>query len=121
VTTERRKVSSYELVDHGIENPQYFQGCGTSFTDFDEVVTGIGDNPAEAIDDALEAIAQGELNIDVEDLEARILADEGWSEFPDTPSAYSDTIDEVEAPDGMGESPYYFVSIRYSVADPDPS
>jgi hypothetical protein len=120
VTTERRKVSSYELVDHGIENPQYFQGCGTEFTDFDDVVTGIGDNPAEAINDALEAIAQGELNIDVEDLEARILADEGWSEFPDTPSVQDYIAENCEPDDDDSDEPpdlYYHVSIRYNVAD----
>ena len=48
----------YEVVDHGIEYPQYFQGCGTSFTDYDWCVTGIGDDFNEALDDALENVSQ---------------------------------------------------------------
>jgi hypothetical protein len=56
-TTPEHCIASYEIVDHGIEHSQYFQGCGTSYTDFDECVTGCGDNALEAFDDALEQIA----------------------------------------------------------------
>ncbi len=48
---------TYELIDHGIHHPDYFQGCGTAFTDYDHLVTGIGDNLAEAIEDCLEQMA----------------------------------------------------------------
>jgi len=43
----------------GIHNPDdgTFQGAGTSGTEFDEVFVGIGDTPAEALDDALESAA----------------------------------------------------------------
>ncbi len=47
----------YQVVDHGWDGDQYFQGCGTSGTPFDNVVTGHGDTPREAIDDALEQMA----------------------------------------------------------------
>lgn len=53
-----RKIEDFEIVDHGLENPQYFQGCGVSFTEFVTCSTGIGDNPAEALDDALDSLAQ---------------------------------------------------------------
>jgi hypothetical protein len=52
------RIDDFELIDHGIEHPQYFQGCGVAFTSFENVVTGIGNNRDEAIDDCLEQIAQ---------------------------------------------------------------
>ncbi|CAE7860342.1 unnamed protein product [Symbiodinium microadriaticum] len=132
-----KKVTSFEGLDHGIENPQFFQGCGTSFTSFDHVATGIGDNPAEALEDCLEMIAQGEHNVDTDDLKARILAEynEG-QEFPETPSAHAELMsangfgdddrpeDEDEADDWEAakesfndsvDSNYYHYSIRYNV------
>jgi hypothetical protein len=57
------QVADYEIVDHGIEHEQYFQGCGTAFTGFDECFTGIGNNPHEALEDALEAAAQSDWDI----------------------------------------------------------
>ena len=108
MTTKR--VEDYELLDHGIENPQYFQGCGTSLTQYDEVVTGIGDSPAEAIDNCLEKIAWA--GFDAEELEKRILADEGWDAFPSTPSV----SDELNAADEENDDEcdmYYHVSIRW--------
>lgn len=99
------KVKSFELIDHGIEHSQYFQGCGTAFTDFDHVVTGIGDNPSEAIDDCLEQIASGEGDIDTEDLKRRILESESWKEFPVEPQV-EDSGEDSEL--------WYHVSIRYS-------
>ena len=68
-------ISDYELIDHGIDNSQYFQGCGTCFTSFDNVVTGCGDNFAEALEDALDSIAQQTDGDVTEGLEARIRAD----------------------------------------------
>lgn len=98
------KVTEFELIDHGIDNPQYFQGCGTAFTRFSHVVTGVGDNPREALDDALEMAAQGDPSVDTEDLFARIIAEEGDNEalvtdeegnkqFPETPSAHADMLE----------------------------
>ena len=103
---QEKTVSAYELIDHGIDASQYFQGCGTAFTRFSRVVTGCGDNPAEAIEDALEQIACGEDSVDVDALEAQILADEGWREFPTSPSV-TDNSDEL----------YYYVSIRYNLGE----
>lgn len=101
-------ISSYELIDHGIENSQYFQGCGTSYTPFEHVVTGIGDNPAEAIDDCLEQIAANGIN--VSDFESRMLADEKLTEWPTTPVVFYDS--DIDDDWDM----YYHVSIRYNVA-----
>ena len=80
-----KRIVEFELVDHGIEHEQYFQGCGVSFTQFEDVATGIGDNPAEAIDDALECLAQ--MDWDVDGMETRILRDEfpGKRKLPTKP------------------------------------
>lgn len=108
--SERKQVTAFELIDHGIEHSQYFQGCGISFTSFDDVATGIGDNPAEAIEDALESLAQQ--GWDVDTLDKSILEDEGWKSFPITPSVFEeypfDYDDERNDPCEV----YYHVSIR---------
>lgn len=54
----KNKTPCFEIVDHGIDHAQYFQGCGVSRTKFSDVATGCGDNPAEALADALETLAQ---------------------------------------------------------------
>jgi len=97
-------VKNFEVIDHGIEHTQYFQGCGVSFSPFTNVVTGIGDNPAEAIDDCLEQMATN--GCDVPGMEKRILEQEGWDIMPTTPdrqTIYGD-IDEI----------YCHVSIRWN-------
>ena len=48
------KVIEYEIINHGMEHSQYFQGCGTSFMDYTHVWTGAGDSSKEAYEDALD-------------------------------------------------------------------
>jgi hypothetical protein len=93
------KIEAFEVVDHGIENEQYFQGCGIAFTDYTGIATGIGNNFAEAVDDALESLAQADW--DTDGMEARILADIGKRTMPRRPAV------SVKA-----EDCYYYVSIR---------
>lgn len=108
-------VIDYELIDHGIDNSQYFQGCGTDYTSFDYVATGIGDTPADAIDDCLEQIAQRANGWDCEELQARILEDEGWDEFPTTPSVAEEfPMEDEENPLDCDCETYYHVSIRWN-------
>jgi len=105
------KIADYEIVDHGLDYPDYFQGCGCAYTPFDNVVTGIGMNPAEAFDDCLEQIAWGE-NVDegeVEKLEKRILKDLHKKTFPKRPRARIKNQDE-----------YYHLSIRYNLEHTGP-
>ena len=52
-----KPITCFEIVDHGIDNAQYFQGCGVSRTKFTDVATGCGDTPSEALADALEQLA----------------------------------------------------------------
>src|SRR5262245_50624776 len=53
-------MAKYEIIDHGYMDCQYFQGCGTAFTDYEQVVTGCGDSPFEAYRDAVNCIYQAE-------------------------------------------------------------
>lgn len=105
----------YEIVNHGIEHDQYFQGCGTAFTDFDCVVTGNGDNFAEAIEYCLGQIVEqySEKEINVDELECEILADEDLKEFPTSPSVSTLYKEEIE--DGEDIEMYYYVSIRFNL------
>lgn len=106
-------VEDYEIVDHGIDNSQYFQGCGTAFTEFEEVATGIGDDFAEAIDDCLEMLAQQ--GWDAEQLEKKIKVDEHWTVagYPQSNSV-SDMLDDEDVSEEDREDCecYYHVSIR---------
>jgi hypothetical protein len=59
-----KTIIDHQIIVHGIEHEQYFGGCGVSFTSFTDVATGIGNDAAEAFDDALESLAQGDWNVD---------------------------------------------------------
>ena len=50
------KITAYEIINHGVEHSQYFQGCSTAFTAFNDVSTGIGSSAYEACQDALEQL-----------------------------------------------------------------
>ncbi len=65
-----RKVTDYEIDDHGVEHSQYFQGAGTG--NFDDVATGIGNNAEEAFNDALDSLAQN--GWDVSEIESKELS-----------------------------------------------
>jgi len=59
-----KKVIDHEIIDHGVDGSQYFQGCGTSFTNYTDVCTGIGNSPHEALEDALEQAAMSDWDVD---------------------------------------------------------
>lgn len=56
-TQPNSPITDYEIIDHGIDHSQYFQGCGVSYTRFENVVTGCGSSADEAWNDALEQMA----------------------------------------------------------------
>ena len=94
-------IIDFEIVDHGIEHEQYFQGCGLSHSSFGAIATGCGNNFAEAIDDCLEQIACD--GTDVEHMEKRILHYIGRRKMPKRPRVKMSQ-----------EECHYYVSIRYS-------
>jgi hypothetical protein len=98
------EIGEFEVIDHGIELSRCFQGCGIAFTSFENVATGIGSNPAEAVDDCLGQVAQA--GFDTEGMETRIMEQEGWGALPTTP--------DVQAIYGNIEDIYYHVSIRWN-------
>lgn len=58
MATDTRKVpSAWRIVNHGPDHAQYFQGHGVAFTKWQACATGGGQTPAEALDDALEQLA----------------------------------------------------------------
>ena len=67
----KKTIAEFEIVSHGIDGEQYFQGCGVAFTAFDDVATGIGDTEQEALSDALELLAQNDWEIS-EELEEEV-------------------------------------------------
>lgn len=70
-----KAIEAFEVLDHGVEHEQYFQGCGVSMTEFTDVATGNGSSVAEAVDDALDQLAQ--MDWDTEGMEARIRKEYG--------------------------------------------
>lgn len=94
------KVTSFQIVDHGIDGGQYFPGCGVMFTEYDECVTGANSSAVEALCDAIEAARQNGAEFTEEETES-MLAD-----ITETP--------REEVPEGAGDL-YYYVSIRYCV------
>ena len=112
-------IGEFEVVDHGVDGEQYFPGCGVSCTGFEFCATGCGDSPAEAIDDVLESVAQGDFETD--GMEKRILADLGLTEFPagdccaECEFGDSDDSDEKDAACGACAL-HYYVSLRWNPA-----
>ena len=103
-------INDYEYINHGVENSDYFQGCGTAFTDFDNVCTGIGDTLYEAIDDCLEQICTINDIDNVDEIEKEI-KDKNVDESMEI------TYDEDSGEDD-GEflnDVHYYVSIRYNI------
>lgn len=95
-----KTVTRFEIVDHGINHAQYFQGCGVSRTKFTDVATRCGDNPAEALADALETLAQD--GWDVSKVEASA---EGVAYAKAVkPSASDEARAQLEADNPQGEN-----------------
>lgn len=109
-------IGEFELVDHGIDHAQYFQGCGTAHTNFTEVVTGAGSNAQEAIDDVLDQVGSSEW--DVTGLEERLLEDAGLDEWPTSPDVNDGHEEDDEQDEDEPSEMYYYVSLRWAEANP---
>ena len=104
------KLTDYEIVNHGIENSQYFQGCDTHGTSYDHCVTGCGDTAAEALEDAIDQIIMSFDDFDVDSLDV-IEPIEGSESVLDV------IINDPDYEDGdcMDIEAFYYVSIRFNV------
>lgn len=123
-----KTITCFEIVDHGIDHAQYFQGYGVSRTKFTVSATGYGDNPAEALNDALESLAQADWDVSKVETSAEGVAyakavkpstsDEVRAQLEaDNPQGngesdadYSARIDEYQSV--CGSELYYYVSVR---------
>lgn len=93
--SDARVAFRWEVIDHHIDHPSYFQGCGVALTEFADAATGTGNSPQEAFDDALEQLASGGWCLD---LVTDKLSDE--SALSEEPEGYD------------GESSWHYVSVR---------
>ena len=59
-----RKPSDYSIDDMGVDHPQYFQGAGTAFTNWEECFVGVGNTPYEALEEALDNAACNEWDVE---------------------------------------------------------
>ncbi len=111
------RITEFEVCDLGIDHPDYFQGFGGSR--YENSVVGIGTSIREALDDALETLAQYG-NYDMEDLEERILKEHGeapdnqipWEDYDVQFDENGDPIDEEGNPTEYPEL-YYYIGIRW--------
>ena len=100
-----RIITGYEIINHGIEHSDYFQGCGVSCTGYTNVATGIGHSEREALDDALEQLAMGDWETDNADLNADLNA-------ADDTDVITPIIEEFSEGDEDYENPWVHVSVR---------
>jgi len=92
----------FEIINHGYENSQYFQGCGVSFTSYTHVATGCGGNAKEAYEDAVEQLCQ-DPELDSLDLANALPSrPRGIRARDKVPAEYS----------GEDSDTYYYVSVR---------
>lgn len=100
------KIVDFEVIDHGVMFSDYFPGCGTTFTTYENVATGIGSSVFEAIDDCLDQIAQT-VDVDFEQFMDSII--EKYGPIPTELTVEDPDEDETEVP-------WNYVSIRYNLS-----
>ena len=99
-----KRVNEYEYIVEGPMYPDYWQGQGLAYTPYTNMATGIGHTLNEALDDALEMLAQNDNDWDLKDLEQRIRQDN-----PD--DKWDLSIDDAYPDEDMSES-YLYVTIK---------
>lgn len=86
--------TDFKITYYGIDHEQYFQGHGIALTKWNDCATGIGSCNAEALNDALDSLAQNDW--DIEALERMI---QTHSTMPN------------DKPDSLDEGMYYYVAV----------
>lgn len=99
----KKDITNFQLLSHGFDHSQYFQGCGTSFTDYAHVVTGCGGSEKEAFEDALEQLCMQVSGVTTWEIESKAgkLSEETLKDIPED--------NEV----------YFYYSIRYNLEEID--
>jgi hypothetical protein len=107
------RLKNFTTESLGIYDPQAFPGFGTSHTDFDHCVYGIGDTEAEALDDCLDLMACSAEFDFTDEIEKSIKAEFG--EIDDT-TTVADSLcweGEHDGDEETGEN-YFHVGIRWN-------
>src|SRR5690606_3915173 len=110
------RITDYEIIDHGADHEQFFPGCATAFSRFSFVVTGAGDTPRDAVEDALNRMADvGDLDDDCPAGGCLLMEASSMSRESEIPDVMPGDGTE-EAPEGY-PNPYWhhYVSIRYNL------
>lgn len=55
-------ITDHEVIRHGKMASDYFQGCGVALTHYTHVATGIGSDDDEALEDAIEQLAEQDVD-----------------------------------------------------------
>lgn len=105
----------FEIRDHGCDGEQYFPGCGTAFTTWTDVSTGIGESAHDAGMDAWEC-AYIEDPDSIENLSDVTLAIESLSMEEDTFSKQDREAAE-EAGEELNPEWHHYVSIRWRIVE----
>ena len=108
----KANLSNWEIVRHGIEYPDYFQGCGTAFTDYKHVQTGIGAYEQEALFDALDSMS---MMFDWDDDSLSEIVNEDISSNKYTTLDYLKDNLPADCDIENADSAWYYVSIRFNV------
>jgi hypothetical protein len=104
--------TNFEVVDLGVEVADYFQGFGVSFTPFSDSVVGVGNSPREALEDALEQIANS--GDDTQELENAIREQHPRYYEAAGSQSVEEIVSEWEGDDNEQTDRYYYVGIRYN-------
>jgi hypothetical protein len=110
--SERGNIAEFEILDHGEDGSQYFPGCGVAFSKFENVATGVGDTGAEALEDALEMLAQR----DPSARPSKLQEDEMRRSLDNPDKSAFDSLDHSECGENHdGDDWQHYVSIRYNL------
>ena len=110
-----KSIEKFEIVDHGIQHTQYFQGCGVSFTKFENVVTGAGESAKSAFEDCLEQIVLDDFDVSSieKSKDGRKFQTKKAENFTVTKHLRKNGWKEEEMETGVNEN-YYYLSIRWN-------
>ena len=99
---------SFEIIDHGPDHAQYFQGCGVAFTRYARCYTGAGFSGKEALSDALDQMAMDGWNVEA------IEASEEAKEVCGNPKTIDDWHECSTEEERERCEHYWYVSIRFN-------
>jgi hypothetical protein len=109
-----------EVTVYGIDHAQYFPGHGLAYTSYDYAALGVGNDFAEALDDALDQAAAS-YSCDLSDTPAVREIRRDYAADTESVSAHLNRelgdVSEREFEDTYGGCElYYYVGLRWSVA-----